>query len=53
MVKAYLVGGVVRDKIMCVKNKDIDYAVEAPSYKDMVDWIKDKKGEIYLEQPQY
>lgn len=52
MVKAYLVGGYVRDKLLGVKSKDVDYSVEAGSYQEMVEWIK-VQGEIYLEQPQY
>lgn len=52
MVNLYRVGGSVRDEILGVKSKDIDYAVEAKSYDEMVDWIK-SKGKIYLETPQY
>lgn len=52
MVKAYLVGGYVRDKLLGAKSKDIDYSVEAGSYEEMVKWIE-SQGEIYLEQPQY
>ena len=52
MIKAYEVGGCVRDRIMGLRSKDTDYAVEAPSYADMVAWIKER-GEIFLEQPQF
>jgi len=51
-VKVYRVGGFVRDQIMGVHSKDLDYAVEAPSYADMVAWIQ-TQGKIYLEQEQF
>jgi tRNA nucleotidyltransferase (CCA-adding enzyme) len=53
-IKYYQVGGFVRDKLLGLQPKDLDYAVEAPSYQDMVAWIRDKqKGAIYLEKPEY
>ena len=36
----YKVGGCVRDSILQVKPKDIDYAVEAPSFAAMIEGIK-------------
>lgn len=51
-IKFYKVGGYVRDQIMGVKSKDIDYAVEAPSYEAMRDYIA-ARGKIYQERPQY
>lgn len=51
-IKFYKVGGYVRDKIMGVKSKDIDYAVEAPSYEAMRDHIA-ARGKIWQERPQY
>ena len=52
MIKHYQVGGAVRDALLGVQSKDIDYAVEAPSYAAMVEWIKER-GTIFLEQPQF
>lgn len=52
MIKLYWVGGYVRDQILGLKSKDIDFAVEAPSYEDMVAWIK-TQGEIFLESPEF
>jgi tRNA nucleotidyltransferase (CCA-adding enzyme) len=52
MIKAYQVGGCVRDSLLGVQSKDIDYAVEAPSYEAMVEWIKER-GKIFLESPQF
>lgn len=51
-VKCYQVGGSVRDRLMGVRSKDLDYVCEAPSYDAMVAWIK-TQGKVYLEQPQY
>lgn len=48
----YKVGGCVRDEILGVQSKDIDYSVEAPSYAAMRDHIA-KHGRIYLEQEQF
>lgn len=53
MVEIYEVGGAVRDGFIGVKNKDVDYAVEANSYSDMVSWIIYNGGQIYLEKPEY
>lgn len=52
-VKFYLVGGAVRDKLLGLESKDMDYAVEAPSYQDMIAAIKERGGEIFLEKPEY
>ncbi len=51
-VKLYMVGGAVRDKFLGVQSKDIDFAVEAPSYEVMRNHIL-KNGTIYLEKPEY
>lgn len=51
-MKAYQVGGYVRDRLLGVESKDIDYAVIAPSYEAMVEWIK-TQGKIFLESPEH
>jgi tRNA nucleotidyltransferase/poly(A) polymerase len=51
-IKTYQVGGYVRDKLLGVQSKDIDYAVEAPSYEAMVAWINER-GKIFLEKPEF
>lgn len=51
--KFYEVGGAVRDKLMGITPKDVDFAVEAPSFDAMRQAIKDRKGEIFLETPQF
>jgi len=52
MIRIFQVGGSVRDKLLGVKSKDIDYSVEAPSYEAMREYIL-SKGKIYLETPRY
>jgi tRNA nucleotidyltransferase (CCA-adding enzyme) len=52
-IKFYQVGGCVRDEILGIKSKDIDYAVEAPSYAEMKAAIEGRGGQIFLETPQY
>lgn len=52
MIKFYKVGGCVRDQFLGRKSKDIDFAVEAPSYEVMANEIA-SRGEIFLEQPEY
>jgi len=49
----YLVGGFVRDKILGVKSKDMDYSVEASSYEAMRQAIVERGGDIFLEKPEY
>lgn len=51
--KFYKVGGYVRDKLLNVKSKDIDYAVEADSYDVMKEAILARNGVIFLEKPEY
>ena len=52
-VKFYKVGGAVRDQILGLKSKDLDFAVECSSYEEMRQAIIDRDGKIFLEQPQY
>lgn len=52
-IKLFEVGGAVRDRIMGIAPKDIDYAVEAPSWEAMREYIIGKGGTIFLESPKY
>lgn len=52
-IQIYKVGGAVRDQFLGVKSKDIDYAVEAPSYMAMRDYIIEHDGKIFLEKPEF
>ncbi len=53
-MKIYLVGGAVRDKILGLKSKDLDYSVVSSkddldaAYNEMKEYIQ-SKGEIFLE----
>ena len=51
-IQIYKVGGAVRDQFLGVKSKDIDFAVEAPSYEAMRDYIAER-GKIFLEKPEF
>lgn len=53
-IRIYQVGGSVRDTFMGVPSKDIDYAVEAPSYEAMRDYIVNERGgHIFVEHPEF
>jgi tRNA nucleotidyltransferase (CCA-adding enzyme) len=51
--KFYRVGGSVRDEIMGLTSKDVDYAVEVESWEALREAIVQRGGEIFLETPQY
>ena len=51
-IQIYKVGGAVRDEFLGVKSQDIDFAVEAPSYAAMRDYIAEN-GKIFLEKPEF
>lgn len=52
-MRIFQVGGSVRDEILGGQSKDIDYAVEAPSFDHMRRMIENRNGEIFLESPEY
>lgn len=52
MIQVFKVGGAVRDEFLGVESKDIDYAVEAPSFEAMREFIA-SNGKIYLEKPEF
>jgi len=52
-IRFFQVGGSVRDQFLGVKSKDIDFAVQAPSWEAMREAIIAKGGKIFLETPQY
>lgn len=51
-MKFYKVGGCVRDAILGVQSKDIDFSVEAPSYEAMHAEIA-KRGKIFTEDKSF
>jgi tRNA nucleotidyltransferase (CCA-adding enzyme) len=52
-VKIYKVGGCVRDELLGITSKDIDYSVEAESYDAMKSYILSLGCKIYQERPEY
>lgn len=53
MTKIYQVGGSVRDELLGVKSKDIDFVVVAPSYDAMREMILARGGKIFLETQKF
>jgi tRNA nucleotidyltransferase (CCA-adding enzyme) len=53
MIELYEVGGCVRDSLLGIDSKDIDFTVIAPSYEDMREFLTDAGFEIFLETPEY
>jgi tRNA nucleotidyltransferase (CCA-adding enzyme) len=49
----YKVGGCVRDQFLGITSKDIDYAVEAPSFDAMREAILARGGKIFVETPEH
>lgn len=52
MIQLYKVGGAVRDQFLGIESKDIDFAVEAPSFEVMREHIA-AQGKIFLEKPEF
>lgn len=53
MAAFWQVGGSVRDELLGIPSKDIDFAVEAESFADMREAILARKGKIFLETERY
>lgn len=51
--KTYLVGGAVRDEILGVKPKDLDFVVLAPSFAAMREALLADGAIIFVEKPEY
>lgn len=47
------VGGCVRDALLGVQSKDIDFAVEAPSFQAMKEFFTAQGFQIFLETPEH
>jgi tRNA nucleotidyltransferase/poly(A) polymerase len=52
-IRTFQVGGAVRDRLLGLKPKDIDFAVEAPSFDDMREHVKSTCKTIFLEKPEF
>lgn len=52
-VTLYQVGGSVRDELLGLKSKDIDFAVETGSFAELRDWLVRNEFDVFLEQEEY
>lgn len=52
-MKLFKVGGAVRDEILGIPSKDMDFAVEAPSFEAMRDGVLAMGGTIFVENPEF
>ena len=52
-VKLFEVGGCVRDGLLGLKSKDVDFAVEAPSFEVMEEHIAGMGLKIFLSKPEF
>lgn len=53
MVKLYEVGGCVRDSLLGVDSKDVDFVAEARSFGALVSHLRDAGFRIFLEKPEF
>ena len=53
MIRVYEVGGCVRDQLLGISTKDVDYTVEAPSFDAMRTWLESQEFKIFEDRPQY
>lgn len=51
--KVYLTGGALRNRLMDLPVKDLDFAVEAKSYGAMVQWLVSRGVRVWQERPQF
>lgn len=50
----YYVGGYLRDELMGIRSKDIDFAIEDATYEEMrADILYSRKGTIFQERPEF
>lgn len=52
-VKVYEVGGCVRDDLLGVPTKDVDFVVEAGSYDEMREHLVKEGFKLFLEKPEF
>lgn len=52
-MRLYEVGGAIRDEILGLPTKDVDFACEAASYDDMRDYLVRTGYRIFLETPEF
>lgn len=51
--KTYLVGGAVRDKLLSLPCKDLDYVVMAPSFNELKAFLWSQGCKIFVEKPEF
>jgi tRNA nucleotidyltransferase/poly(A) polymerase len=49
----YEVGGSIRNELLRLPSNDTDYAVEAPSYDALIEWLKENQYEIIYERKEF
>ena len=52
-VRLFEVGGCIRDELLGLKSKDVDFAVEAESFGAMRDYLITEGFKIYIEKPEF
>lgn len=52
-MKIYEVGGAIRDELMGIVSKDVDYAVETASFQAMETWLKEQNFRLLVVKPEY
>jgi tRNA nucleotidyltransferase/poly(A) polymerase len=52
-MRFYEVGGCVRDQLMGLVSKDVDFAVEAPSFEAMEAELRRRGFKVYLSTPEF
>lgn len=52
-IRIFEVGGCVRDELLGVPSKDIDFAVEAPSFSAMKEHFQVQGFKVFLENPEF
>ena len=52
-MQVYLVGGAVRDRVLGMNPKDLDFVVLAPSFGDMVSFLEKEGSKVHVKYPQF
>ena len=52
-IRMFEVGGCIRDELLGRSSKDVDFAVEAPSFEAMEDHIRAEGMKIWLSRPEF
>lgn len=52
-IRMFRVGGCVRDELLGIESKDIDFAVEAPTFEAMSEAVHARCSKVFLETPEF